>query len=101
MLHQSLDGFETVGTEKHDGEIAGDPVETGQARRQKPHIQTFEPQPRELLSLDRSRTLDLPPTEIYGQDLSRGPHLFRQVESRNPVAGGNIENGRSGAKIKM
>ena len=99
MLHQSLDGFETVGTEKHDGEIAGDPVETGQVRRQSAHIETFEPQPRKLPSLDRSRALDLPSTEIYGQDLSRGPHLFRQVEGRDPVAGGNIENGRSGAKI--
>ena len=47
------------------------------------------------------RTLDLTPTEIDGQDLSRGSHLLCQVESRNPVAGGNIENGDSGAKIQM
>ena len=76
MFHQSLDGFETVGTEKHDGEIAGDAVETGQALSQCTHIQTFEPQPRELRSLDRSRALNLTTTEIDGQDLPRGPHLL-------------------------
>ena len=101
MFHQSLDGVETVGTEKHDGEIAGDAIETVQVRQQGTHIQTFEPQPRELRALDRSRPLDLTPTEIDGQDLSGGPHLLCQVESRDPVAGGNIENGGSRAKIQM
>ncbi len=101
MFHQSLDGFETVGTEKHDGEIAGDAVETGQVRRQSAHIQAFEPQPRELRSLDHSRARDLMSTEIDGQDLPGGSHLLCQVEGRNPVAGGNIENEGSRAKIQM
>ena len=101
MFHQSLNGFETIWTKKHDGEIAGDAVKTWQARRQRAHIQAFEPQPRELRSLDRSRALNLTPTEIDGQDLPRGPHLLCQVERWNPVAAGDIENGSSRAKIQM
>ena len=101
MFHQTLDGVETVRTKKHDGEIAGDAIETGQVRRQGTHIQTIEPQPRELRALDRSRHLDLTPTEIDGQDLSGGPHLLCQVESRDSVAGGNVENGGPRVKIQM
>src|SRR5262249_41970031 len=97
----SLNDFEAVGTEKHDGEIAGDAVKTWQARRQRAHIQAFEPQPRELRSLDRSRVLNLTPTEIDGQNLPGGPHLLCQVERRNPMAARDIENGSSGGKIQM
>ena len=51
--------------------------------------------------MDHSRILDLAPTEIDGQDLPGGPHLFCQVEGRNPVAGGNIEDDGSRTKIQM
>jgi hypothetical protein len=101
MIHQSLDCVETVGTKKHDGEIASDAIETGQVPRQSAHIQTFEPQPRELLTLNRSRAHDLTLAEIDGQNLSGRPHLLCQVESRDPMTGGYIENGNSRVKIQM
>src|SRR5262249_45474821 len=101
MFHQSLNGFEPVGTEKHDGEIAGDAIKTCQARRQRTHIQAFESQPWELRPLDHSRALNLTPTEVDRQDLSHGPHLLCQVERRNPVPAGDIENGSSRGKIQM
>src|SRR6185295_2121344 len=101
MFHQSLNDFETVGTEKHDREIAGDAIKTWQAQRQRAHIQALEPQPRELRSLDRSRAFNLTPTEVDGQDLPPGPHLLCEIECRDPMAAGDIENGNSRGKVQM
>jgi hypothetical protein len=101
MSHQALDNLETVGTKKHDGKIAGDSIKTRQVRRQRAHIQAFEPQPRELRALDCSRTLNLTLTEIDRQNLSDGPHLLCQVESRNPVARSDVENGGPRVEIQL
>src|ERR1044071_3477996 len=101
MSHQALDNLETVGTKKHDGKIAGDSIKTRQVRRQRAHIQAFEPQPRELCALDSPRTLNLTLTVINRQNLSDGPHLLCQVESRNPVARSDVENGGPRVKVQL
>src|SRR6476660_8444177 len=101
MSHQALNNLKTVGTEKHDGKIAGDSIKTRQVRRQRAHIQAFESQPRELRALDCSRTLNLTLTVINRQNLSDGPHLLCQVESRNPLARSDVENGGPRVKIQM
>ena len=101
MCHQSLNDFETVGTEKHDREIARDAVKTWQsaeAVRAYPGIRTAATGVVFLESLARS---NLTPTEIDGQDLPRGPHQLCEIECRNPMATGDIENGRSRAKVQM
>jgi hypothetical protein len=54
-----------------------------------------------MLTLNHSRARDLALAEIDGQNLSGRPHLLCQVESRDPLAGGYIENGNSRVKIQM
>src|SRR5262249_19642105 len=101
MFHQSLNRLETVWPQEHHSKITGYTVKTGQFRRQRTHIQAFEPQPGEVHPLDRSRTLDLTPTKIYGHHLPSRSDLLCQIESWNSMAGGNVKNGGPRLEVQM
>src|SRR5688500_6067821 len=99
MFEQSPDRLEPMGPEEHDRQIAGDPLEGGKGCGQGTHVEAFEAEPGEVVPLNGTGARHLSSTGIDRDDRSSRTDLFRQVEGRNAMAGGHIENLETGAQI--
>ena len=98
-IDEPTDGLESIGTKKHDGEIAGDTIKGRQIRRQGAHVHTFEAKPWRLRTLNRPGASNLAGTEIDRQHFTGSTNLLSEIKGRDAVAGSDIEDSQARSKI--
>src|SRR5687768_17494525 len=101
MCNQTGYCRQPIRPKKHDRQIASDAIKGRKVRWQRPHIKTLEPQPRELCTLNGSRVGHLSFASINAQYLARLTDLFGEVEGRDTMASGHIQDSCSTEKLKM
>ena len=70
-------------------------------RREGPHIVAFEHEPGKLPALNGSCTGDLLCAEVDTQNLSSWPDLFSEMQSRDTVPAGDVEEGKAWSERKV
>jgi len=101
MLDETADGVEPVWTEKHDGEVARDPIKSRHSRPKRAHIPALEAKPRQMSSLNRARSRDLIAAGINTEDLSGRADLLSDVQRRNPIPRCHVQDSGTRKDIEI
>ena len=101
MLNQIANGVEPVWAEKHDGEVACDPIKSRQTGPKRPHIPALETKPWQMRPLNLASSRDLIAARINTEDLPGGADLLSNVQRRNPIPRGHVQDSGARKKIEM